>query len=77
MDILKISLYSDIKELKNVEKIFFLHGTKGNESVSRKVAIKMKEVNPHTMIKVYKGYAHAKLACFESEKWVEEVRGLI
>lgn len=28
-------------------------------------------------LKVYKGYAHAELACFESEKWVEEVRGLI
>ena len=73
------SVFTDLefKELKNVEKIFFLHGTKGNESVSRKAAIKMKEVNPHTTIKVYKGYAHAELACFESEKWVEDVRGLI
>ena len=39
--------------------ILFLHGTKGNESVSKKSAIKMKEANPQTEIRNFKGYAHA------------------
>jgi len=54
-------------------RILFMHGTKGNESVSRKAAIRMKEVNPQTEIRCYQGYAHAYLACFEPQKWVEEV----
>ena len=32
-------------------KILFMHGTRGNESISRKAAIRMKEVNPQTQIK--------------------------
>ena len=45
----------------------------GNETVSRKAAIRMKEVSPQTEIRCYKGYAHAYLACFEQQKWIGEV----
>ena len=54
-------------------KILFMHGTKGNESVSKKCAIKMKEVNPQTEIRCFDGYAHAQLACFEPQNWIKEV----
>ncbi len=54
-------------------RILFMHGTKGNEAVSRKCAGKMKEANPQTEIREYKGYAHAELACFKPEQWVKEV----
>ena len=54
-------------------RILFMHGTKGNETVSRKAAIRMKEVSPQTEIRCYKGYAHAYLACFEQQKWIGEV----
>ena len=54
-------------------RILFMHGTKGNEAVSRKCAGKMKEANPQTEIREYKGYAHAELACFKPEQWVKEL----
>ena len=54
-------------------KILFMHGTKGNESVSRKCAAKMKEINPQTVIRCFNGYAHAQLACFEPQNWIKEV----
>lgn len=61
------------KKMNSDCRILFMHGTKGNEVVSRKAAIRMKEVNPQTDIKCYKGYAHAYLACFEPQKWIGEV----
>lgn len=54
--------------------IMFMHGTKGNESVSKKSAIKMKEVNPQTEIRNFEGYAHAQLLSFETSKWIKEVQ---
>ena len=58
-------------------RILFMHGTKGNESVSRKCAVKMKKANPQTEIRCFEGFAHAELACFKSEQWVKEVEGFI
>ena len=58
-------------------KILFMHGTRGNESISRKAAIRMKEVNPQTQIKCLDGYAHAQLLSFEPSKWIEEVKGFM
>ncbi|MBQ3969818.1 MAG: alpha/beta hydrolase [Clostridia bacterium] len=73
------SVFSEFEFKKYDEscKILFMHGTKGNESVSKKAAIKLKSVNPQTEIRCYKGYAHARLACFEEEKWIDEVCGFI
>lgn len=69
------SVFSDFEYAKynSSMKILFMHGTKSNESISAKCAEKMKQMNPQTMIKSYKGYAHARLACFEQTKWIEEV----
>ena len=58
-------------------RILFMHGTKGNEQVSRKCAIKMKKVNPQTEIRCFEGLAHAELACFKSEQWVKELEDFI
>ena len=63
----------EYKKLRSDCRILFMHGTKGNESVSKKAAIRMKEVNPQTEIKCFKGYAHAYLACFEPQNWIGEV----
>lgn len=58
-------------------KILFMHGTKGNEMISRKAAVKMKKANPQTEICCFKGYAHAQLVCFEINKWIKEVSSFI
>jgi pimeloyl-ACP methyl ester carboxylesterase len=64
----------EIKKYENVRRILFLHGTKGNESVSKKAAKKMKEINPQTEIKCFKGYKHAELLCFKEEEWIATVQ---
>ena len=58
-------------------KILFMHGTKGNETVSKKAALKMKEVNPQTQIKCFDGYAHAQLLSFETKQWIKEVKDFL
>ena len=63
----------DFKTYDGDMRILFMHGTKGNEIVSGKSAVKMKKANPQTEIKVFKGYAHAELACFKSGDWIREV----
>lgn len=67
----------DYKRYEDSCKILFMHGTKGNESISRKAAIRMKEVNPQTCIKCFNGYAHAQLLSFEPSKWIKEVKGFL
>ena len=73
------SVFSDfvVTKYRSDMKILFMHGTKSNESVSRKCAIKMKSVNPQTEIRCFDGLAHAELACFKSEQWVKEVEAFI
>lgn len=68
------SVFSSFEIPKYDCRILFMHGTKGNESVSQKAAVKMKTVNPQTEIRCFKGYAHAQLASFEPDKWIEEVK---
>ena len=58
-------------------RILFMHGTKGNESVARKAALRVKAANPQTEIRCFEGYAHAQLADFEIEKWIREVTAFL
>ena len=58
-------------------KILFMHGTKGNESVSKKGAQKMKELNPKMEIRCFDGLAHAELFCFKQDMWLNEIRGFL
>ena len=67
----------DVMAYPDDMKILFMHGTKGNESVSRKGALKMKEKNPGMEIRCYDGLAHAELACFRPDEWIREVEDFI
>lgn len=58
-------------------KILFMHGTKGNEAAAKRSAVSMKKVNPQTEIRCFNGYAHAYLACYEIDKWIDEVSGFL
>ncbi len=58
-------------------KILYIHGTKGNESVSKKCAQKMKESNPQTEIRCLEGYGQCQMAIFEGPKWIQEVESFI
>jgi len=55
-------------------RILFMHGTKGNEAVSKKGALKMKSLNPEMDVRCFDGLAHAELACFKPEQWIRELR---
>ena len=70
------SVFTQFEFVKYPEgmKILFMHGTKGNESVSKKGALKMKELNPKMEIRCFDGLAHAELACFKPHQWIREVR---
>lgn len=54
-----------------------MHGTKGNEIVSRKAAKKMKELYPQTEIRCFDGYSHAELAIYHSDEWIRQVEDFI
>ena len=73
------SVFSDFRFRKydSGMRILFMHGTKGNESVSAKAALKMKEVSPQTEILRFEGCAHAQAACFEPDKWISAVERFI
>ena len=44
-----------------------------NEVVSAKAAKLMKEIYPQTVVKCFKGYAHAELAIYHSDEWIKTV----
>lgn len=67
----------DFSRYPDEMRILFMHGTKGNEQVSRKCALKMKKANPQTEIRCFEGFAHAELACFKPEQWSDEVERFI
>ena len=64
---------TDIRRINSKPNILFLHGTKGNESISKKAAKMLKEKNPQTDIMEFDGYVHAQLAIFEPDKWIDAV----
>lgn len=61
----------------NKSKILFLHGTKGNEILSKKVARLMKKAYPETKVIFFKGDVHCYKAIYEPEKWIEVVKDFI
>ena len=58
-------------------RIFYLHGTQSNEAIAKKSAKFMKKYYPSTQIKVCKGMAHAELACFHPQEWIQTVDGFL
>lgn len=61
------------QNVQNRSKILFIHGTKGNEIVSKKSAKLMKKYYPETEIICFKGDTHCYKAVYEPEKWIEVV----
>ncbi|MBQ7775618.1 MAG: alpha/beta hydrolase [Lachnospiraceae bacterium] len=59
--------------VNNHSKILFLHGTKGNEILSKKVVKLMKKAYPETQVICFKGDVHCYKAIYEPEKWIEVV----
>lgn len=61
----------------NKSKILFLHGTKGNEILSKKVGKLIKKAYPETEVICFKGDIHCYKVIYEPEKWVEVVKQFI
>lgn len=64
---------SKIEGAEKQSRILFIHGTKGNEVLSKKAAKLMKKHYPETEIVCFKGDAHCYKAIYEPEKWIEVV----
>ncbi len=69
------SIFADgkIEGVKNQSRILFIHGTKGNEILSKKSANLMKKYYPITEIVCFKGDTHCYKAIYEPEKWIATV----
>ena len=50
-----------------------MHGTKGNEILSKKSARLMKKYYPETKVICFKGDLHCYKAIYEPEKWLQVV----
>ena len=61
------------KDVNNQSKILFMHGTKGNEILSKKSARLMKKYYPETKVICFKGDLHCYKAIYEPEKWLQVV----
>lgn len=62
-----------IKGVQSQSRILFIHGTKGNEVLSKKAANYMKKYYPITEVVCFKGDAHCYKAIYEPEKWIRVV----
>lgn len=60
-------------KVENKSSILFLHGTRGNEVLSKKVAKLIKKNYPETQVICFKGDAHCYKAIYEPQKWIEVV----
>lgn len=58
-------------------RILFIHGTKGNENVSKKAAVEMKKLYPATKILCYEGDPHVYKAIRETDIWIRDVEAFI
>lgn len=59
--------------LDNESRILFIHGTKGNETVSKKAAEEMKKLYPETQILCYEGDPHVYKAIRQTDIWIRDV----
>ena len=66
-----------IEGVSNSSRILFIHGTKGNEILSKKAAKLMKKHYPKTRIICFKGDAHCHKAIYEPEIWITAVNDFL
>lgn len=67
----------EIEGSSNSGRILFIHGTKGNEILSKKAAKLMKKYCPETEIICFKGDAHCYKAIYEPEIWITTVNDFL
>ncbi len=60
-------------DVDNHSRILFIHGTKGNEILSKKAAALMKKFYPETNVVCFKGDMHCYKAIYEPDSWIEVV----
>lgn len=65
------------KDVENKSRILFLHGTRGNEILSKKSAALMKKSYPDMEVICFKGDAHCYKAIYQPEKWIDVVNGFL
>ena len=62
---------------KDGQEILYIHGTKMNESWSKKSARQLKKYYPKADIICCKGHAHCYKAIYEPKKWIELVENFL
>ncbi len=60
-------------DVNNQSRILFLHGTKGNEVLSKKAAKLMQKFYPETKVICFKGDMHCYKAIYEPDTWIQTV----
>lgn len=65
------------KDVNNQSRILFIHGTKGNEILSKKSAALMKKFYPATKVICFQGDLHCYKAIYEPEKWIQVVESFL
>lgn len=66
-----------IEGVSNSSRILFIHGTKGNEILSKKAAKLMKRHYLETEIICFKGDAHCYKAIYEPDIWITTVNDFL
>lgn len=66
-----------LEGVNNRSRILFVHGTKGNEILSKKSAKLIKKYYPAAEVVCFKGDAHCYKAIFQPKKWTEVVGGFL
>lgn len=66
-----------IEGVNNQSRILFIHGTTGNEVLSKKAAKLMKKYYPMTEVVCFKGDAHCYKAIYQPEKWISVVKDFL
>ena len=61
------------KDVDNHSRILFIHGTKGNEILSKKAAVLMKKFYPETKVVCFKGDMHCYKAIYDPDNWIKVV----
>ena len=61
------------KDVDNHSRILFIHGTKGNEILSKKAAVLMKKFYPETKVVCFKGDMYCYKAIYDPDNWIKVV----
>ena len=67
----------ELQGVNNQSRILFIHGTKGNELLSKKSAKMMKRYYPGTKIVCFKGDAHCYKVIYQPERWIKVVNDFL